>query len=662
MSLTVTSLGADVQIQYVHDFSFLSAFFLYERWIGPEISGLDIETEVYDLPHGRSAGLFALDSDIATVQIALNETVWIVQLPPNKGMHVTACDLFRAYLESPAVVKVIHNAPFEHSWFLAKLGKEIVVAPVWDTQVGEYLLAEGRNTTDNADSYTIPRKGQRLVQKLSLGDTVHRYYAVEMDKDHELRTSFRRAGTLTQRQLWYAAFDAYWVQRLYWDQMARMSEEQLRLMQQIDGPMTEAVARMVLKGVPIDRARLKTLHTAWATELQALEQTLQEIFYLPGDGDPVLTSSGKQRTKGGQKLVQLLDLNSPKQMTERLHAFGIPVQRYSSDELRRYAGYKGIKELLTYKKLKKIDSTYAEPLIRLTHPETQAIHCNFSITRTTTGRPASASPNMQNIPRPGTDAGLDLRHCFVPRAGYKWIIADMSNIELRLIAQIFNDPVMIAAFNQDKDLHCLTGAIIDSGVITSDWDTLMSLYDPFKARVDAGEKIAKDIRQSAKATNFGLGYGAGAARLQALAWAQYHLLWTLEQATELRNTWLTLYSGVRGYHRRMGSALQNAHGNYIVTNYEGRRRWVDPDSGYAEALNHPVQSCVGDMIKRAHIEVCRDLDVVMDVHDAIIVVEREEYAEAAKTRLVDAMIRAGQRYLTVVPVQVDAVITDYWSK
>jgi len=164
--------------------------------------GLDIETEVYEHEDGRRAGLSPHNGNIACVQICVGNDVFVTHWSGGTLDDVPGAVLLREMLESTAVVKVIHNAIFEHQFLMHEL-PGLKMRSVWDTQVGEYVLAAGRNHGEDGE-YTLDGGRQRL----SLGDTVKRRFRHEMDKGEDVRLSFKRCRSLTDRQLRYAAEDA----------------------------------------------------------------------------------------------------------------------------------------------------------------------------------------------------------------------------------------------------------------------------------------------------------------------------------------------------------------------------------------------------------------------------------------------------------------------
>lgn len=614
--------------------------------------GLDIETEVYDHPDGRRAGLSPHNGNIACVQICVGNDVFITHWGKGTLNGVPGAHLLREMLESVSVVKVIHNAIFEHQFLMHEM-PGLVMRSVWDTQVGEYVLAAGRNHGEGGQ-YTLDGGRQRL----SLGDTVKRRFQYAMDKGEDVRLSFMRGAYLTHRQLRYAAEDAYYCLLVAEQQMDAM-DEQARQVFALDCEVTEAVARMMLNGFPADRTAFEALVSEWTTRIDELHQFLSVALWMPGDGEPVLSATGKPRVSKGVPLIHEIDLNSATKMIERLAANGIEVENYQRAELKNHIDRPEVAALLEWKTLTKLVGTYVDKLPGHVNPVTGRIHCDYRITSTATGRASVEKPGLQQIPS-RTAQGRRIRDCFKAPPGKKLVIADYANIELRLIAELFEEDNMIRAFAEGIDLHHLTGAAVMYDVRDPDWDSLMPVYQEFKARYDAGEAVVKKARQDAKALNFGLAYGAGAAKLQELAWRDYDLEWSIEEATMKRDLWLALYPGIRAYHRKMGVRL-NHTGPYglLVETVEGRRRFV---KGYSEALNHPIQGTSADMTKRAMIALCRDVELVLAVHDEIIALADEDDADWVADLVKACMVAAGEHYMKRVACEVDVHIEETWRK
>jgi len=649
-------------IHYTNDFMFFDSLFdVHGEWVGKPFSGLDIETEVNDLGEGRRSGINPHDGPIATVQVENNGVVWVVHVPYGGYLAgIPGASMFRRYLECPNVTKIIHNAIFEHSHLIHAFRFEtpLRMAPVWDTQIAEYDLAQGR--TINPDgSYSVPDPGARPVAKLSLGDTMLRRFGIEMDKDPAVRLSFKCGGTLTPRQINYAAFDVLYATRLVEAQRAQMDDKMLRLFQ-MDCAHTEAVARMMLAGMPFDVNYCHNLKSEWMQELEFLKDCIRTSLYEPGDDEPILTATGRVKMTKGEAVIQDVPFNSNDKMVDRLNNIGIPTTSYKSEDLKLYRDmHPVIDALISYKKLTKLLNTYVEGLPGFINRATGRIHCDYKVTSTTTGRASVERPALQQIPSRSAQ-GRRIRECFRAERGKTLVIADYSIIELRLVSEYFGEQTMMRAFQEGLDLHLLTAAMIRFNVMDSSWGTLMPAYEKAQALLAAGDAEMKKGRQDAKALNFGLAYGAGPQKLQELAWRDYDIKWTLEEAAAKRTMWMTLYAGIAGYHREMGVRLKVEGDNgLLVETAEGRGRWV---RGYSEALNHRIQGTSADMTKRAQIALCREMPLLLGVHDELIAEVKKEDAEVCADVMRQRMIEAGQQYLRHVPVEVDVKIAESWKK
>lgn len=694
----------NVQIHYVRDFSFLREFWSLRtgEWTGPAYSGLDIETEGHLNPH---------DGHVACVQIEFDGHCWVVHWDAGTSLDAVydVC-MFRKYLQEPKVTKVIHNSAFEHKWFYKHLGKTQLVEPVWDTMAAEYNLAEGSGFDE--DNIKIN------MSMFSLDTVVLRRYGYEMDKDKALRTGFRRRYTvetvppklkggipmcshpgcdqeahlkvgskgialcadcvtddaykriktatpivqadylpsevmhedLSDRQKQYAALDAVAAARICADQIAEMTEIEINTgrpvfaLAELDFKAAEAIGRMELKGVFMDTDHLIRLHALLTYEEERLREDIQTALWMDSDVEPVNIASGDQ-------------------MVPRLAEFGIIVPSYEGPELKHFEGIRVVDDLLEWKKTQKLLSTYSGPLLEKTHPVTGGVHCSFNQFQTGTGRLSSSGPNLQNIPA-RTPLGREIRKAFMARPGHKIIQADYSQIELRLISEMFNDPNMKRAFNDGMDVHSMMAAQI-----------LGISYEEFLARLEAGDEDAKDARTAAKPANFGLGYGAGVNQLIVIAWTQYGLAWTYEYAAKIHAAYHGLWTGVSAYHKKIGWEIKNGFGSYTVETQSGRRRrmpreWIaksGKDKGkrktcYAAAMNMPIQGTSADMIKEVMGVVCRELDLILQVHDELVFEVPEADAEWAAEYVKYTMEAIGQTYLKEVPCIADVKVGDRWSK
>ncbi len=390
---------------------------------------------------------------------------------------------------------------------------------------------------------------------------------------------------------------------------ARLQEAgQLALFRSLEVPLLRVLARMELAGVRIDEARLHALAREIDRDLAALEQ---KIYGLAGEE---------------------FKINSPKQLQYILfEKLALPPSRrtktgFSTDEsvLEELAlGYELPQEILAWRKLAKLKSTYVDALPPLVHPETGRIHCQFNQTVTATGRLSASNPNLQNIPV-RTPAGQRIRDAFVPAEGRLLLSADYSQIELRILAHLSEDEALLKAFRSGVDVHVRTAAQVFD-------------IDP--------EDVTDDQRSQIKAINFGIIYGSsafGIARQLGISQAV---------AAAHIKAYFERYSGVRTYlDRTIAEARERG---YAETMY-GRRRYL-PDlqsrnralrsAAERMATNSVLQGTAADVIKRAMIQLDADLEapgaprarMILQVHDELVFEVHPEDADALEERVVGRM-------------------------
>ncbi len=471
-------------------------------------------------------------------------------------------------------------------------------------------------------------------------------------------------GSLSPRQLRYAADDAYWCSRIVVDQQAQTRNTPNYGLIELDSAVSEAVARMELFGLPLNHVKLEELDTEFLCMLVVLEEDLQTLLWEETDDGPIKLNSSQQM---GPKLRRfgfpLPDVIKKKKVTDKVTGEvtyeKVTKISFEAQEIKRFAGNEIIDKLLEYKRITKLQSTYTSAFLTKTHPVTGRIHCNFNQFITSTGRCAANSPNLQNLPA-RTKMGRRIRQLVEAPPGYVFVKADYTNIEMKLIAEMYGDRNMIDAFKNNMDVHALTASRIYG--IT---------YEEIQAGVKAGDDRLAAYRQNAKPANFGLGYGAGWLKLQFIAWSQYDLDWDAPTAKRVREGYFASYPGVRAKHQATGLDIKNGVGPYCVESQDGRvrrmpREWHTKEgerrSCYSAALNHPIQCTSADMLKRAMVAACRDMQLILQVHDELVACVPVDEAEAAKALLTEVMCAVGQTYLKEIPIGVDAKISERWEK
>jgi len=297
--------------------------------------------------------------------------------------------------------------------------------------------------------------------------------------------------------------------------------------------------------------------------------------------------------------------------------------------------------VLNYRSLTKLKSTYCDGLLKVI-AEDGRIHSSFNQTETRTGRISSTEPNLQNIPV-RTDLGRELRRFFVAREGWLLVDADYSQIELRVLAHVANDANMIAAFQNDDDIHRATAAQV--------------FHMP-------EEMVTPIMRSRAKAVNFGIVYGIGAFSLAK------DINVSRKEAETYIQDYLEHYSGIREYMEKVVAGAKEQ--GYVETMF-GRRRYLPELAssnfnlrafGERVARNMPIQGAAADIIKIAMIKVENRLEkenmqarLILQVHDELIVEAPKEEAEKAAQILTEEMQNAVS---LAVPMVAEANMGQTW--
>lgn len=399
------------------------------------------------------------------------------------------------------------------------------------------------------------------------------------------------------------------------------------LYQTVELPLCPVLAEMEQEGFLIDRKALAEFGEMLSGRIQTAQKN---IFDLAGEEFNI--NSTQQL---GRILFDQLGL-PPVKKTKTGYSTNADVL----DKLR--GSHPIIGEILEYRQLTKLKSTYADGLGKVIAPDGR-IHTCFQNTVTATGRLSSTEPNLQNIPI-RTELGAQLRKMFVAPAGRVLVDADYSQIELRLLACMAGDRAMIDGFNSGEDIHRITASQV-FGV--------------------PQEEVTPQMRRSAKAVNFGIVYGISPFSLSQ------DIGVTVAQAKEYMEKYFHHYSGVRSY---MDGVVDRARADGYVTTLFARRRWVPElkssnfntrSFGERVALNAPIQGTAADIIKVAMIRVRDRLlaeglkgRLVLQVHDELIVECPEEEAEAVR-RLVKEEMEAV--ISLPVPLVADTAVGRSWA-
>ena len=362
------------------------------------------------------------------------------------------------------------------------------------------------------------------------------------------------------------------------------------LFEKIEMPLVHVLMKMELKGICVDKEKLKSLSLTFKHRIEKFEKN---IYSIAGE---------------------IFNINSSQQLGKILfEKLGLPVQKktrkkkaYSTDVtvLTSLADKHELPNLvLQYRTLAKLKSTYTDALYDLVNPETGRIHTSYNQTVTATGRLSSSNPNLQNIPI-RSEEGKQIRSAFIPKKGWHLMSADYSQVELRILAHYSDDSILIKAFNEDEDIHTRTAKEV--------FQTFPSL-------------ITSELRQQAKTINFGIIYGMSPFGLSKATGT------TLKMAKTYINNYFARYKGVKKF---IDHTIEEARMTKKTSTMFGRIRLL-PDINssnknireFAErtAVNTPLQGTAADLIKIAMINMDSALSeknlksaMLLSVHDELI--------------------------------------------
>ena len=522
------------------------------------------------------------------------QEAWYVPVPANREEATDIVLRLAPALQHPEIEKVGQNIKFD-ILALRKYGVR-VKGPLFDTMLAHYLLnPELRHGMDYlAETYlkykTVPiedligPKGKKQASMRTVPIEQIKEYAAE-DADVTLRLKHYFAPLLKQEGLESLFFE-------------------------MEMPLIYVLAEMEATGVKLDTNALKQSSEVLSQQLSALEESIYDLA-----GQSFNINSTKQV---GEILFDKLKLDEKAKKTK--------TGGYSTSEevLEKIRGkHPIVDKLLEYRGIKKLLSTYIDALPALIHPETGKIHTSFNQAVTATGRLSSTNPNLQNIPV-RDELGREIRKAFIADDDdCIFFSADYSQIELRLMAHLSNDPHMVEAFCSGADIHAATAAKIYGIPV---------------------EEVTSDMRRKAKTANFGIIYGISVFGLAE------RLSIPRAESKELIDGYFQTYPRIKEY---MEESIRVAkEKGYVETLFKRKRFLPDINShnaivrGYAErnAINAPIQGSAADIIKLAMIRIHQRFEaehlksrMILQVHDELNFNVRKEEFDRVKEIVLDCM-------------------------
>jgi DNA polymerase I len=463
----------------------------------------------------------------------------------------------------------------------------------------------------------------------SLKDLAKEVLNIELSKEQQV--SDWSAETLTQEQIEYAALDAVVTRVLFEKQYALIKERNLISIYGLMRDAQPAIAKLELDGVYLNRQEHSGIVDQWRQEFAALETNLRTII---GDINP----------NSPHQIAAWLEQNLPEKILYKWPKTEKGLLKSDIKTLLLYSQLDVVRPQVAYKEMAKLLSSYGDNFAARISPVTDRIHAHFQLAGAATGRFTCRDPNVQNIPR-----DKKFRALFCAPAGRKLVVADFSQLELRVAALLSEDPVMLQIYQTGEDLHRKTAAAV-LGIDQTD--------------------VTKEQRQMAKAVNFGFLFGQKARGFVRYAKTTYGVEMTENEASNAKSVFLKTYERLAVWQQQtiMESRLYNRVRTKTGRVRDFSREKVGNQDG--EALNTPVQGSAAEILTASLIRLDKSLEgkdakIVNIIHDEIVVETQSEISEEVKFILENCMVEG---FLDIFPSAkpyikdlVEAHVGDNWA-
>jgi len=562
----------------------------------------------------ETSSLNALEAEIVGLSFSYKaREAYYVPTSTNPKERDEILAVFKPLFENERIEKVGQNIKYDYH-ILANYGIELK-GRFFDTMIAHYLLqADMRhNMTVLAETYLnySPIKIETIIGKGKAQLNMRDLPAIKIKK--------------------YACEDAdiTWQLKTVFEPLLK-EDDLISLFRKIEMPLVSVLAKMERQGINLDRDSLQI----FSKELESAVKEIQDEIF-DDAGTEFNISSPKQL---GEILFDHLKIDDKAKKTK--------TGQYSTSEevlSKLKKKHPIVEKVLTFRSLQKLRSTYVDALPGLINTNTQRIHTSFNQAVAATGRLSSNNPNLQNIPI-RTERGREVRKAFIPRDdNHILLAADYSQVELRLIAEMSKDTVMVEAFQQGLDIHATTASKV--------------FNVPLK-------EVTREMRSNAKTVNFGIIYGVSAFGL-----SQQSSL-SRKEAAEIIKNYFATYPKLKEY-MDANIAFAREHG-YVKTIMNRKRRLKDINSrngvvrGHAErnAINTPIQGSAADIIKLAMIKIQTEIDVLGLQSKMLLQVHDELVFDVLKTELpmLKKLIKETMEGVldSIVPLVVDIDVGKSW--
>lgn len=565
----------------------------------------------------ETTGIDANEAELVGLSFAVTPgEAYYVPCSANREEILQLLSLLQPLFDNPAITWIGQNIKYD--LLILKWYNVAIAGQFFDTMLAHYVIdPDGKRSMDDLSEKYLqyePIHIEELIGKKGKGQGTMRDVELEKIKD-------------------YAAEDADITLQLKHAFTPLLLENEVQeVFEKVENPLMPVLTDMEFEGIRIDEAFLKDYSGVLEADAKAAEESVYKQA-----GVRFNLASPKQL---GEVLFEKLQLDPKAKKTKTgQYATG-------EDVLLKLANNNPIvNDILTFRELTKLKSTYVDALPLLVNRKTGRVHTTYGQAVAVTGRLASNNPNLQNIPV-RTERGKEIRKAFIPRDEKHILLsADYSQIELRIVAAISGDPNMCAAFKSGTDIHTATAA---------------KVYN-----VAEGD-VTKEMRYKAKSVNFGIIYGQGAFGLAD------NLGISRTEAKDIIDNYKKQFAGIQKY---MDDTINFAREFGYVQTLMGRKRWLrDINSGnftvrgFAErnAINSPIQGTAADMIKLAMIKVHAAIKengfkskMILQVHDELVFDVLQEELDDIKPVIINAM-QAAMILPNEVPIIAEAGVGQNW--
>lgn len=544
------------------------------------------------------------------LQCAIPEKTFIFDLFSFE--HVKALHPLAGIFSASKPRKIFHNGKFDVKFINAVLGVE--VNGIFDTMLASQVISAGfRDHKHGLDAVAL------------------RYIGKVVDKKEQ---SSNWSGNLTTEQYEYAATDAEVLLPIRIEQSKQIKEKGLIKTAMIEFGAIQSLAKVEMNGFPVHLNMYREIMEIYREELNTIGDRLRDLLGVETNQGDLFSKSKKE-----------INLGSPKQIKEAYERIGVPLPNGTgAPEVKKLIKqYPQLQLLSDYRKIEKLLNGYGDTFIAQIDKTLWRIFCDFQQCGTMTGRLSCRDPNMQQSPR-----RKEYRACFrsYPNSGKCLIIADYSQLELRILAHLSGDENMLKGFRSGHDYHSATA---------------MELFN-----YSSPEEVPDEERTFAKTFNFAVTYGQGEEAIAAM------LGITRQEARLIAAKFDRTYQGMRRY---MKQTAEQGLSEKMVRTATGRIINLIYDENDNQQLSHatrvaknaPIQGLTGDILKTVLPDLTNHLKstsakIVNLVHDEIIVECEQREAEEVRNIIEERMTTGASEYIYEVPVHVKAVIAESWAE